>query len=151
MSLGLTYFHARFQRTRPCVPCVAFSPFVLDWMSLCVGLHQLEPVDPSTTIPIGSMISSDDEKRRLAAEAATFNAGDRTFVTLFPHLLLEPEEDLGGDGEGDLGAPLTAGGGEGGDTGDGAEGEGGSGGGGGGGGGDAGVTSPGVDASADAK
>jgi hypothetical protein len=62
--------------------------------------RQMEAVAADGVIPIGSMVSTDDEKRAFAAASNRFNLANATFVKRFPHLAEAAEDDDGSGGGG---------------------------------------------------
>ena len=81
-------------------------PILCLFVTSCRACQQLESVSPDGVIPIGSMVSTDDEKRAFAAQSSKFNLANPTFVKRFPHLAeaAEDDDDAGGSSGGGSGA-----------------------------------------------
>ena len=90
--MGLLSFMVRaWQNVDEHIVCVELPP----WHALWV---QLEPVHADTKPAIGSMYSTDEEKRRFAKGTMEFNRSNKKFCELFPQLLTACEESATGAG-----------------------------------------------------
>lgn len=61
---------------------------------------QLEPVSGDGKVAIGSIVSSEEEKRKFAAATMDFNRRQKKFCDLFPQLLTLAEEPAAAAGAG---------------------------------------------------